>query len=363
VISAERVLGTGGGISVRLLLALLLAFWPFSAAAQDRAFPYDQLATSVVGESIPEGWVFGAYSMPDPAMEMGEYTPAGQELTRWRDLLSYLTAPVARRMAIEPDAVIAIMRPSCASMARFDLRPSVAEPAERWFMFACYTLPNVDGGDPDAPLQIYQYRTLQSGDGLFDFWRAWRGRPDEVAAMLRRYGVTNAPRISRTPSNAELESLAAVMPQLSEAWGRELAAAFTVCDLARATPSCAPLNNDAADIANVPVDPRPFAAMSFTGDHSRTDPLGLAHGESASLFLVLQPSTHDFRSADRLRRAGGMVLAASKDNGGALGVAPDQSTDAPEMGRLRAYLLKLSRMLVMVPNGLRRETLAYDLWR
>ncbi len=202
-------------------------------------------------------------STPQVVVELGELVPEGHAVERWRDLLSYSTAPVAAQTDMtNPQGTIETVRPICEAFASVQAIPQGAGRGERWLEYACFTRPGSTHAQADSPLEIYVYRMLRSGDAQFQFWRAWRGTTAELGAMLAAAGVSADIDLPARPSSEQLRALEPVLRALAEPWGRELVGAFEVCDLAGAP--CASLNH----ALDGPTRAGMLAAVSIRGDNT-----------------------------------------------------------------------------------------------
>jgi hypothetical protein len=337
--------------------------------------------THVVGITPPAGWRLAYMTTPQVVVELGELVPEGQAVEQWRDLISYSTAPAAAPTDMtNPQMTIDTIGPNCEAFASVQAVPAGADPAERWLEFACLLRPGAPNTQADAPLEIYVYRMLRSGDAQFQFWRAWRGTTAELGAMLARAGVSAAVDLPARPSPQQLLALEPALRALVGPWGRELLAAFEVCDLAGAP--CASLNR--------PLDRAPpqgadnmAAAVSIRGDNTNPRAVQvwflrqfmpqLQHMRPEEVRELLrsvmvdqgvQPRTHDFRSMRRTAEFGANMVLANQGIGGMSLVGDDVSPSPPsQAARLRAYLLKVARMMASgPPDGLAPDALTFDLW-
>lgn len=381
--SVQRAPSAARGGSVRrrlpitsaiLALAVLSASptWAQSGRARDEAFPFDQLTTSVVGVSTPADWRFAFVNMPGFIVEFGELVPQDQTVEQWRDLLSYSTAPAAATPDVTtPDATFESFRPNCEAFASFQTAAPDASAGEQWFELACLARPGAPNTLADRPLEIYVYRALRAGDAQFQFFRAWRGTSADFDALLARHGAGPA----NLPARASSEQLSAqgqAIAALTGPWRAELRTAFEVCDLAGAP--CASLNHTVDN----PLPGQALAGVAVRGDN--TNPQEVAQffrrmlGRQAANFPAdalsnmrvmqgAQPRTHNFRSLSATAQYGASIGLANKGVGGLAMVGDDRSPSPPaRAARLRAYLLKVGRLVIAMPNGPPADALTFDLW-
>lgn len=354
------------------------ALAPQIASAQG-AFAFDSLPTQVVGITPPTGWRTAYFSVQGAVAELGELTTRDADVSQWRDIIAYLTtAKITGTNVTDMDANLAEVSGHCSAHAIFRHRPSMAREGENWAEIVCFERVGETLSLAGAPLQIYVFRSLQTEDASFRFWRAWRGRPQDVAGLLSAMGVADGPALRAQPSARDLQGLGPAMSQLTEAWGRELTQALEVCDLA-ATP-CASLNRSTNFVpayelltARAPLD-HTAALLAIRGD--RSDP-GMANTMYRQMFgspppgnageiaiaTLIQPRNHDFRAMRSLGNLAGHLFIASKANGGIISVAADAPLQtAAEAARYRAYLLRVARMASAAPNGPPADAYTFDLW-
>ncbi len=356
----------------RMLAACFVSclVWSSQAYAQqaDTPFPYDQLATSVVGYYLPAGWAIGSISSPGTVGEEVDLTPITPDATAWRDLMAYLTHPSAAPMhGADLDFALHFLEQNCASSVRFDIRPSTAREGERWGEIVCLTRDGARNTDQAAPLEIYVLKTLTSGDADFRFWRAWRGKRSETQAMFARYGASRAALFPNHFSDADAPAWRESMTAVTEAWAREMSAAFEICDLGAAP--CGSLHQAVGVLP--PMQIPPVAVALARGDNTRPEivaryyqqVLGHAPTENARLGQNAHPSNHNFRSEQYAILLSRTLAIGNLGNGGMVAVSEDPGASIPgQPARLRAYLLKLCRLLLVDGSPFPRDALTIDLW-
>ncbi|MCX7356672.1 MAG: hypothetical protein NT015_00755 [Alphaproteobacteria bacterium] len=364
----------------RLTVAALLAVAPAQAVAQQSAadFGYTQLPTDIVGISPQPGWRTAFFSVQGTGGELGELTRE-PDVTRWRNLLAYMTvASWAQPDVSLIDDAIGGVRSHCRSSATFSARPSGAAESEAWGEIVCLDTPGQANALSDAPLQIYVFRTVRTAQASFRFWRAWRGRPSDVAPMLEALGVIGVGRLATSPNDAQLAAaFAPVMQALTDRWSAEIIASMEVCSLEG--PPCASLNRSMADLSFYPLLAATgradnLAALAYvTGDNS--DPQASTQfyrsffnrdpptNNGVGIITVLTPSNHNFNAVRSLQGVAITMLAGGKANGAFIaagGDGPFASTQEP--ARMRAYLVKVARITAAAPGGPAYDSMRFDLW-
>jgi hypothetical protein len=310
--------------------------------------------------------------MPGIVVELGELVPQDQAVEQWRDLLSYSTAPAAATPDVTiPNATFESFRANCEAFASFQTAAPDASAGEQWFEAACLARPGAPNPHADRPLEIYMYRTLRVGDAQFQFFRAWRGTSADFDALLARHGAGPA-NLPARPSSEQLSAQGQAIAALTGPWRAELRAAFEVCDLAGAP--CASLNHNVDN----PLPGQALAAVAVRGDN--TNPQEVAQffrrmlGRQAANFppdalsnmRVMQgatPRTHNFRSLSAAAQYGASIALANKGVGGLAMVGDDTRSSPPaRAARLRAYVLKVARLVTAQRNGPPADALTFDLW-
>jgi hypothetical protein len=358
------------------IVALCVSFAPQARAQADTPFAFDQLDTTVVGISPPAGWRTAYFSVQGPLAELGELTTEGVDVTRWRDLLAYLTVVnITGHDVSDMNANLAETAGHCSISAQSLHRPAAATSAEQWGQIVCLDRPGQQNAVAEAPLQIYLFRSQRAGASSFRFWRAWRGAPGDVQAMLQRAGISGAPVLPTNPSQADLANLP--MPALTEIWAREISQAFELCDLAAGP--CASLNRSAQQasfyepfIRLAPLD-RTAALMTIRGD--RTDMQTAANmyrrlfnrdppsSDGIGVATTVAPRNHNFRSSGSFAALTMHMYVANKGVGGIVGVSGDAPFATPAEGaRYRAYLLRAARLAASVPGGPAYDAFSFDMW-
>jgi hypothetical protein len=75
------------------------------------------------------------------------------------------------------------------------------------------------------------------------------------------------------------------------------------------------------------------------------------------------PRTHNFRSLSATAQYGASIALANKGIGGLAMVGDDTSSSPPaRAARLRAYLLKVARLVTGQRNAPPSDALTFDLW-
>lgn len=364
------------------LLSLGLAAGAATAAAQqpDQPFPYDQLPTHAVSITPLEGWRTAYFSLQGVVAELGEITPDA-DVTEWRNLIAYMTVATSTNQVVDDmEANLAEVATHCAAHATFRSRPAAANTEEGWGQIVCLDRPGQANAVAAAPLQIYVFRTQRRHDATFRFWRAWRGTPAQVAAMLASAGVTDFRSLRNQPTSAQLQtSFAPVMPALTERWGGELAQTLEVCDLASSTP-CAGFNRSVADVSAYPLMTAHLPAERMAGvayiQGDNSDPQGAAdfyrrtlgseppqEASGISFVNVLTPRAHNFRSVRGSVSLIAVLLTSARAGGGMLSVGGDTALEPLELARMRAYLLKNVRVVSQGrPDGPAYDRFRIDLW-
>lgn len=363
------------------LLALALGASVGAAAAQqqpDARFPYDQMPTHVVGIAPPEGWRTAYFSIQGVVAELGELTPDA-DVHRWRDLIAYMAvATLTNQRVDDMNANLTEVRTHCASHATFDVRPANAHATDAWAAIVCLDRPGQANSLPEAPLQVYLFRSLSTNDATFRMWRAWRGAASDVAQMLARVGVTGVRRLANNPTSGQLHALfEPIIQRLADAWGAELTQALEICDLAGSP--CTSLNRSVADVpayellTNLEQANRMAGVVSLEGDRSdmagatqfyrevfRSDPPST---DNVSFMVALSPSTFDFRRGQSTVNLALMMFRASRGTSGLFSVSSDAPSPPPsEQARLRAYLLRVVRFAASAPEGAAYDSFRFDLW-
>jgi hypothetical protein len=164
------------------------------------------------------------------------------------------------------------------------------------------------------------------------------------------------------------------MQELTNRWAAQLASALEVCDLTGQP--CATLNRSVEDVSIYAVlsarEPNLAGVGYVRGD--RSDVAGAREiyrrtfgadppSDEVNFVLSLRPTNHRFNSVQSLGRLAGMMYAGAHANGGLFSVSADSPTAPPaEIGRMRAYLLKVARMSSSVRNGPQYDSFQFDLW-
>jgi hypothetical protein len=364
-----------------LVVVAALAATPIDASiaqSVDQPFPFDELPTHVVGIAPPEGWRTAYFSVQGVVAELGELTPDA-DVHAWRDLMAYMTiATLTNQRVDDMNANLAEVATHCSAHAMFSVRPALAQNSDAWAAIVCFDRPGQANSLAEAPLQIYLFRSLSRNDATFRFWRAWRGAPGDVVPMLARIGVNGIARVPANPTSEQLRvAFEPAMQALAEVWGADLVSALEVCDLAGEP--CASLNRSVADVSAYEVLSRlePVSQMAgvmfLEGDRSdlaaaaqfyrdvfgRDPPIT----DSISFVIPLKPSSFAFNRAQSMVNFALMLHRTSKGTGGLFSVSADAPPPAPaEQARMRAYLVKIARLVASAPDGPAYDRFRFDLW-